>query len=96
MYDIVGKRYLFFLISLLVILPGLISLIVFGLRVGIDFTGGTYWEVVPKNVVVGTDTSNEVAALLKANGHTEAAVQNANLICGLPETTGLEGMPVWP
>lgn len=28
-----------------------------------------------------------------AAGH---AVQNANLICGLPETTGLEGAPVWP
>ena len=28
-----------------------------------------------------------------AAGH---AVQNANLICGLPETTGLEGASVWP
>jgi N-acetyl-gamma-glutamyl-phosphate reductase len=28
-----------------------------------------------------------------AAGH---AVQNANLICELPETTGLDGMPVWP
>ena len=28
-----------------------------------------------------------------AAGH---AVQNANLICGLPETAGLEGAPVWP
>jgi N-acetyl-gamma-glutamyl-phosphate reductase len=29
-------------------------------------------------------------------GAAGQAVQNANLICGLPETTGLEGMPVWP
>ena len=28
-----------------------------------------------------------------AAGH---AVQNANLICGLPETIGLDNMPVWP
>ncbi len=28
-----------------------------------------------------------------AAGH---AVQNANLICGLPETTGLDSVPVWP
>ncbi|SDH18943.1 N-acetyl-gamma-glutamyl-phosphate reductase [Alloyangia pacifica] len=28
-----------------------------------------------------------------AAGH---AVQNANLICGLPETTGLEGASIWP
>jgi N-acetyl-gamma-glutamyl-phosphate reductase len=29
-------------------------------------------------------------------GAAGQAVQNANLICGLPETTGLEGAPVWP
>ena len=36
---------LFFLISLAVILPGLVSLISFGLRPSIDFTGGTLWEI---------------------------------------------------
>jgi len=29
-------------------------------------------------------------------GAAGQAVQNANLICGLPETAGLEGVPVWP
>jgi len=29
-------------------------------------------------------------------GAAGQAVQNANLICGLPEATGLEGAPVWP
>lgn len=29
-------------------------------------------------------------------GAAGQAVQNANLICGLPETTGLEGLPAWP
>jgi len=29
-------------------------------------------------------------------GAAGQAVQNANLICGLPETTGLEGASVWP
>ena len=29
-------------------------------------------------------------------GAAGQAVQNANLICGLPETAGLEGAPVWP
>ena len=78
MFDIVGKRYLFFLFSLLVIVPGVLSLLVFGLKVGIDFTGGTYWEVVPKNHT--TDVSNELAQLLHTNGHPEASVQNATLI----------------
>ncbi|ABQ33400.1 N-acetyl-gamma-glutamyl-phosphate reductase [Bradyrhizobium sp. BTAi1] len=29
-------------------------------------------------------------------GAAGQAVQNANLMCGLPETAGLEGAPVWP
>jgi N-acetyl-gamma-glutamyl-phosphate reductase len=29
-------------------------------------------------------------------GAAGQAVQNANLMCGLPDTTGLEGLPVWP
>lgn len=39
--DIIGKKYLYFLFSLIVIVPGLISLFLFGLNPSIDFTGGT-------------------------------------------------------
>ncbi|HMA35059.1 MAG TPA: protein translocase subunit SecF [Chloroflexia bacterium] len=87
MLDIVGKRYIFFLISLLIIIPGTLSLLIFGLKVGIDFTGGTYWEVIPKSTSIGTNT---VAQLLKTNGHPEAAVQNAQIpATGRPPTDTL-------
>ncbi|MDH5605345.1 MAG: protein translocase subunit SecF [Anaerolineae bacterium] len=43
--DIVGKRYLFFAISLLLIVPGLIGLAAWGLPLAIDFTGGSYVEL---------------------------------------------------
>ena len=39
MIDILSKRYLYFAISLLVILPGLIVLVSGGLPLSIDFTG---------------------------------------------------------
>jgi preprotein translocase subunit SecF len=45
MTQLASKRKLWFTISLLVIIPGLISLIFSGLKLGIDFTGGTLWEV---------------------------------------------------
>src|ERR671912_2959366 len=45
MTHLASKRKLWFTISLLVIIPGLISLILSGLKLGIDFTGGTLWEV---------------------------------------------------
>lgn len=41
MLNIIGKKNIYFLISLLVIIPGLVSLAFFGLHLSIDFTGGT-------------------------------------------------------
>ena len=41
MIDLVGKRPWFFLISAIVIIPGIISLAVFGLKPGVDFSSGT-------------------------------------------------------
>lgn len=43
--DIVGKKYFYFLISLLVLVPGLISIALFGLRLSIDFQGGSRIEI---------------------------------------------------
>mgnify|MGYP000557149235 CR=1 FL=1 len=43
--NLVGKRKIWFLISLIAIVPGTISLFLFGLRPGIDFTGGSLIEV---------------------------------------------------
>lgn len=43
--DIVGKRYWFFGLSILVIIPGLIGLILWGMPLAIDFTGGSLLEM---------------------------------------------------
>ncbi|MEJ2350470.1 MAG: protein translocase subunit SecF [Anaerolineales bacterium] len=45
MLDIVKRRYLYFAISLAVIIPGMIALIVWGLPLAIDFTGGSLLDV---------------------------------------------------
>lgn len=45
MMDIVGKRKLWFIISLILIIPGTLALIFWGLKPGIDFTGGQEIEV---------------------------------------------------
>ncbi|MCA9880009.1 MAG: protein translocase subunit SecF, partial [Thermomicrobiales bacterium] len=45
MEHLASQRKLWFAISLILIIPGLISLLLFGLKLGIDFTGGTLWEV---------------------------------------------------
>jgi preprotein translocase subunit SecF len=43
--NIIKFRYLYFAISLLVIIPGVIALILWGLPLGIDFKGGSLLEV---------------------------------------------------
>lgn len=60
MFNLVGKRYLFLIISLLVIIPGAISLIFRGLNVGIDFAGGTNVEFRPEKTISVTDIRNLV------------------------------------
>lgn len=45
MLNLLGKRYLFFALSLLVILPGLLILSLYGWPLSIDFTGGTLSEI---------------------------------------------------
>ena len=45
MLNIIGRRYLYFRISLLIIIPGVIFLIAFGLKPGIDFSGGSILEL---------------------------------------------------
>jgi preprotein translocase subunit SecF len=45
MINILGKRYIFFAISLLVIVPGLLLAVIGGLPLAIDFTGGSLLEV---------------------------------------------------
>lgn len=71
MIDLVGKRRLWYTISAIAILPGLISLIFNGLNLGIDFTGGTSWELeMPRDI-----SSQEVRSVLAANGYADSVVQ---------------------
>ncbi len=60
--DIISKKYWYFAISLIIIIPGAISLILWGLNLSIDFTGGSRIALTyPKNV-----SQNEVS-IVKSN-----------------------------
>ena len=74
MLDIIGRRYLYFLISAIIIIPGVISLILFGLRPGIDFTGGSILEV---QLGTAPDVS-KIQQILTANGFGDSIVQTVN------------------
>jgi preprotein translocase subunit SecF len=51
MINIIGKKNWYYLFSLVVIIPGLISLLLYGLNLSIDFTGGTRITYILNRVV---------------------------------------------
>jgi preprotein translocase subunit SecF len=76
MIDILSKRYVYFVVSLLVIVPGLILLAVGGLPLSIDFTGGTLLEV---SFDSGQSLQPaEVVTLYEAAGVPDAQVQTTD------------------
>jgi len=84
MMDLLGKRYFFFALSLLIILPGLIILAVNGLPLAIDFKGGSFLELqYPNEQLPATD---EVIAIYSEMGFSEVQVQTAIGTTGLRDT----------
>jgi preprotein translocase subunit SecF len=74
MINIIGKRYWFFLISAIVIIPGIISLIAFGLKPSNDFQSGT-------SMTLNFTPPVEESALrqaVTAAGYQDATIQHAS------------------
>ena len=71
MYDIVGKRRWYYLFSALITIPGIIFILLGGLKPSVDFTGGTVWQVRYAN----DPSPAEVRAALVELGHPEATVR---------------------
>ena len=79
MLDIVGKRGWYFVVSAMVIVPGLISMIIApgwitgdsGLKAGIDFSSGSVMNVTFRQPVEEEDIWNRMNEL----GHSEALIQ---------------------
>jgi len=67
MLDITGKRFLFFLISGVLILIGIISLVVFPLKPGIEFSSGSMLTVSFEQEVAQSELKQELVNLGYAN-----------------------------
>lgn len=99
MPNIIGRRYLWFLISLLIIIPGIVSMVYLTatsceqqargqstscgpLKLSIDFTGGTLWELSGFSQTV---QPNQVRDVFIKNGVPDVAVQTS-------EASGQQGV----
>ena len=89
MIDLVGKRNWFFIISAILIIPGIISLAVFGLKPGVDFSSGTAMTLTfDKEVELG-----QLRQELTDLGYDKAVVQPAgegDFFVRLPEISAEE------
>ncbi len=64
MVNFVKHKNIFFIISALLIIPGIISLFTNGLRLGIDFTGGSLFEI--QSDKFNLSTKDDVQQIIKA------------------------------
>lgn len=77
MLNIVGKKNWYFLLSFLIILPGVISLLLWGINLSIDFTGGSRITFLfPKTV--NQQTADTVKNVLEDQKIKLATIQTSN------------------
>ena len=62
--DIIKRKYFYFAISLLIIIPGIVSMLLWGLRLSIDFIGGSRIEVQSAKFKVQS-SKNELKGVFK-------------------------------
>jgi preprotein translocase SecF subunit len=74
MYDVVGKRNWYFALSALLTIPGLIFIVLGGLKPSIDFTGGTVWQA----RYASQPAVDEMKAALASFGHPDAQVRQVD------------------
>ena len=72
--NIVKYKNLFFAFSLIIIIPGFFALFMWGLKVGIDFAGGTLWEV---KVAASVDSGKIHEFLSNEGGEVSQVAQTA-------------------
>ena len=77
--NIIGKKYYYFGLSLLVLVPGIISLILFGLNLSIDFIGGSRLTLsFPKKIEA--PTTNKIKVYLEKEKVKVYSIEISNKI----------------
>src|ERR1700694_3621934 len=88
MRNIIGRRNYFFLLSLIIIVPGMISMATLGFRLGIAFTGGNRVTLHYRSGVTPTDVQKEMDTF-----HVDAVVQDAGTGRVIITTKPLDARP---
>lgn len=71
--DFINKRKIFYSLSGIMIVISILSLLILGFNLGIDFTGGTLWELTASNI--GKDDINQIVDYLNTKDLGQINVQ---------------------
>jgi len=82
MEKIVSRRYWWFMLSLLIIIPGLVSLSLYGLRPSIDFSGGALWDVYFPDKQSSDLNTEKISQIFAAQSFEGAVVQLSQVTVG--------------
>ncbi len=99
MRDLVGKRYWFLLLSGVVIIPGLVALLLFGLRPGIDFSSGSIMSLKFADALDQSALRQELAslgqgdAIIQRSDPTTFLIRTRELAPAKPATEGQDAVP---
>ncbi|MGH2541437.1 MAG: protein translocase subunit SecF [Ardenticatenaceae bacterium] len=83
MFNIIGKRYYFYVFSALIIVPGLVALFLWGLNLAIDFTGGSLLDLRfenPSEALVAGEIRDELEGLGYAGSTVQLSGDDTALI----------------
>ena len=70
MINFMKHKKIYFLISGILLIPGIISLLAFGLKPSIDFTGGAIWEIKSEQEIDTTQLEFEFSSVQKTGENT--------------------------
>ncbi len=80
MFQIINKKKIWYILSLLIIIPGIISLCMQGFNLGIDFTGGNILQMKFANEVTSDQIRQVVTANVEQTPYIQASADGSFLI----------------
>lgn len=93
-FDIVRSRNLYFAASLAIIIPGILAIVVWGFRLGLDFAGGNRLDVTlnkPATAAQVLESINKVQGVSSAQPQIQTEANNQFSIQTLPDALPLQG-----
>ncbi len=87
MFNIIGHKWVFLSIAGLLVVASIAAIAAYGFKQGIDFVGGTLWEIVPQEAVSRTDLQETFVKDLAISDALITETSGGGFLIRMPETS---------